>query len=679
MIQPATDVECRRLLADLLAYMSPAEKAGQLAMRVAPAADDRDGMERIADEIRKGQIGSIRDVYGQEQAAYFQEVAQNETRLGIPLLFPAETGTGIETIFPTPLAASASWDMESIAASETVIAQEAEQRGINWSLGPEIILSNDRSSPTDTCGQDPHLAAQIAASRVRGLQQADARGAFGLLASLELSGVVAAGHQSGNASGPTAALDIALTAIGDANVGAIALDSIGGERGAAVEAAFRFLKGPGGFDGIFLSELDDLARDLIASNVEGSIEGVPIELLISAIETDRIPLERVDMMVSRILRAKFRLGLLRAALSSPPPSRGKALPTPIHNREVALQLARRSLVLLRNQPRLLPLGIDSGDILLVGPAAADRSGPLAGRNGIAASILDGLEQLGVPHRYVSGLALRGDGTPIDDMIAADHMAIGMAIEAAKRAGTVVLALTPSDRGELGEANEQLLFALSAAKPNLILVTMGPRPIDPRISGKPLACILHSGHLGAMSGHAIAESLTGESAPSGKLSLDISLQNGSISLPFGHGLTYTDSALTDFSIEMGRDRAYAMAQLHNAGDREGTETVQLYIARRHVTGDERSKRMPLADFQRVRLLPGERQTLTFEIGREELGEHKEDGSFRVEAGSFDIFLGLSSERGITETIAVSEQMARAMAGQGIHPSPRTGTFGTRRSA
>lgn len=679
MIQAITDTECQRLITDLLAYMSPKEKAGQLAMRSVPLPGDRGERERLAADIRKGMIGSIKGIRDREQADYFQNIAQTESRLGIPLLFPARTGTGIDTIFPTALAASSSWDMEAIETSEAVIAQEAERRGINWAFGPEIVLSDERRAPSDSCGQDTHLAARIAAARIRGLQQTDASGAFALLSCLDLSGIIASYRQDDKRTGPTGALDITLAAITEANVGAIAIDELGGEVQHAVDTAFRFLKGPGGFDGIWLSEWDDLARDLTGSGVTGLRDGISADLLATAIDQGRISAERLDSLVARVLRAKFRLGLLRAALSSSQAPQTNDLPTPIHNREAALELARRSPVLLRNEPQLLPLGIDSGDVLLVGPAASDRSAPLAGRAGIAASIIDGLEQLGVPHRYVSGLALRDGGAGPGDMIAADNMAIGMAIEAAKRAGTVVLVLAGTDKGELEEANEQLLYALSAANPRLVLVTMGPRPIDPRISGESLPCILHAGQLGTMSGHAIAELLTGERSPSGKLSLEICTPDGSTLLPFGHGLTYADFALTEFSIELGRDTIFAIAQLHNAGNCEGTETVQLYIARRTTDGETRPRRMPLVDFQRIHLRPGERETLTFEIGREAMGSHQPDGSFRIEAGIFDAFLGLSSERGIGGEITLSEQMARTMTVQGVHPTPTIGSFGTRRRA
>ena len=664
MIQPVTEMECQRLIADLLAYMSPLEKAGQLSMRPAPEPDDREDTEQIADEIRSGRIGSVSGIPTQQQAAYFQEVAQNESRLGIPLLFPAETGTGIDTIFPTPLAASASWDLESIEASEAVIAQEAGLRGINWSSGPEIILADAGEASPNSCGQDTHLAARIAAARVRGLQRPDPRGSSSLLSSLDLSATVGANAPGEFGQRAITALQIAIMAIEDAQVGAIVLGGMSAEERRSVDAAFQFLKGPGGFEGIFRSDWDDLVHELNGSDSGGRV-GVPTDLLVSALEGGKVSPERIDAMVSRVLRAKFRLGLLRAASTVDPMQQANALPTPIHNREVALDLARRSPVLLRNEPEILPLGIDSGDILIVGPAAADRTAPLAGRTGIAASILDGFEQLGIPHRYVSGLALRREATPVTDMIAADKMAIGMSIEAAKRAGTVVLVLAPGETGELGEANEQLLYAMAAANPRMALVTLGSAPIDPRVSGKPLHCVIHSGRLGTMSGHAIAELLAGESAPSGKLPLDIRGADGTVLLPFGHGLTYADFALTGLSIDAGRDRIYATAQLRNTGDRDGVETVQLYVGRQLSEGDAGSQRRHLAGFQRVRLRPGEQETIMFEVGRKELGEHRPDGSFRVEPGIFDAFIGLGRERGMAGTIVLTDQMARAMAGQAVH--------------
>lgn len=673
-----TDTECERVVADLLAMMSPVEKAGQLALRQAPERDDRDGMDQLVRDLCAGRVGSVRGIVNREQADYLQQIALEKSRLGIPLLFPTETGTGIETIFPNPLAACASWDMDAIERAEGVIADEAHRRGFNWAFAPDVIISDHIGEMVgQSYGNDALLASRVAAARVRGLQGAGVRRDHSMLACLDLSGTVSQ-HDSVERDATTL-LAIAHAAISDAKVGSIAYDGLTEEARHAVDKAFSFLKGPGGFDGILLSEWERLAREIAGTELGGGREGVPVDALVAALKSKRIALERVDDAVSRILRAKFRSGLLSAPLTASFRHSASSLPTPVHNREVARDLARRCIILLRNDPAYLPLGIDSGDILIVGGAANDRRSPLAGRGGIAASVIDGFEQLGIPHRYVPGLALRGNGEPASGMIAADSMAIGMAREAAKRAGTVVLVLSIPPGADLGDANTQLLAGLASANPRLVLVTLGAEPVDPQISGRNLPCILHAGQLGTMSGHAIAEILTGETSPSGKLPLDIPGTDGKPSLPFGHGLTYSDFALTNLSVELGPDRAYLFADLLNTGKLEAVETVQLFIGRVSEGEDTKRRRMPLAAFRRVRLRPAERETLTFEIGREEIGEHFADGSFRVEGGTFDLFLGLSAERGMRGTLTIPANAARAMASAALHPLPDPQTLHGRRQA
>ena len=128
--------------------------------------------------------------------------------------------------------------------------------------------------------------------------------------------------------------------------------------------------------------------------------------------------------------------------------------------------------------------------------------------------------LGLAHRCVPGLALREEGESWD-LRDADNMAIGMASEAARRAGTVIVALGPFS--ELGAAQRTLLESLHAINPNIVLVTLGSRPLDPIIRGTRMPCVLHAGQLGSMSGHAIAEVLTGEFAPRGHLPLPWSMR------------------------------------------------------------------------------------------------------------------------------------------------------------
>ena len=673
------DPECERLVADLLSYMTPSEKAGQLAMAHAPSPHDPKACDVIVEDIQQGRIGCIHAVADREQAEFLQNIARDETRLGIPLLFPAHTGQGLDTILPSPLAASASWDPDAVEAAEAVIAREAQSRGINWALDPEIRLSTT-GAPVHpgSSGEDIHLAASMAVARIRGLQGSAADSDTHLLAQLDLSELIARPKDEGGDA--VKMLRLARTVIDGADVASLNISRLTERQQLEFAKALRMLAAPGSFDGIMFSQWQNIAQIIGEDDVDVTRHGIPHSALVEALATKSIDSDIVDDAVGCVLRVKFRSGLLRIAFVAPATRASNVRPTPVHNREVALALARHCPVLLRNDPALLPLSIDSGDVLLVGPAAGDRQAPMPDECGIAASVLDGIEQLGIPHRYVSGLALRENGAIPGQMIAADAMAIGMAIEATKRAGTVILVLANDESGSFGEAQEQLLGALANANPRLVVVNIGPRPVDPFLNRKPLACHLHAGKLGVMSGHAIAEILTGEVCPCGKLPVSIPTSAASPGLPFGHGLSYADFALTNLVIEPGPDRLLAFVDLRNVSERAGTQVVQLYLRRINKTdADEGETALELAAYQRLTLRGGQARTMVFDVGRKELGRYTKDGNFVVDEGTVEIFIGLSAERGISATVVLESSLARAIAHSAVHPNPQGEELGGRRQA
>ena len=265
---------------------------------------------------------------------------------------------------------------------------------------------------------------------------------------------------------------------------------------------------------------------------------------------------------------------------------------------------------------------------------------------------------------MAGLALREGQSVIDRMIHADRMAIGMAGEAARRAGIVVAVLGQgSERpGEpLGEAQTVLLETLRAANPRTVLVTLGSRPCDPDIGGEPLPCILHAGTLGTQSGHAIAEILSGQSEPSARLPYAIRTRSGEVRLPFGHGLSYGEFTLGDLSLELGADRILASARLRNIGERRGEEMLQLYL--RRLDGPDASREAVLRGFQRIRLEPGQSTQVTFELAAEALAQYDAQARFKVEAGDYEVRLGFSAARVRVGEIVLPQPVADAMNGAG----------------
>lgn len=668
---PVNAGERQRFVDDLLGYMSPLEKAGQLVLL--PRAPDP-GLTRelhadggFFDQLRAGLVGAVGGIGNRAQADALQRIAIEESRLGIPLLFAAETGSGFETVMPAPAAAAASWDLEAIEAAERTVSGEARARGINWALAPNIHLVGDSShlEYAHSTGANTYLASQIGAARVRGLQHETADVDGGLIACLSVAESSARRHKAHSSSAR-----IALEAVREAQVGSVAIDtaspSHSGER-ILPHPALDFLRRPGGYSGILLSDWAEFAAIAGQGPLSGGIYALSPQRLVQAMREDRIDAVRVDEAVRRVLAAKFDLGLFRSPFRHVPPQTLTSVPRPREAREVALDLARKSIVLLRNDPLLLPLGAESRDVLVVGATASDRDLPLGGQAGsspdTAASVIDGLEQLGVPFKYAPGLALRHDGRVGHTLIEADRMAIGMACEAARRARTVIVVLGESMQGArynaLGEAQRQLLAAIHAVNERIVLVTMGARPLNPAISGEPLACVLHAGQLGTMSGHAIASVLTGEYAPTGRLPAPVEARDGARSLPFGFGLGYGNFTFAKFALEAGAGRIHAALELRNAGELSGTETIQLYI--RRCDGPNAMDGGALRGFTRVTLRPGERAKIGFEVGAGEIGRYDDQGRFAIDAGRYEIQLGPHRSQLYGAEIDVPANLAAAMRG------------------
>ena len=647
-----TEVECERVVADLAAMMTTREKAGQLVAQAMPPTDDREAIRALEYEICEGRVGSVIGVSEWEVASRLQELAQQESRLGIPLLFPGEIGDGLDTVFPAPLTMAASWDLEAIRKAEQIKAFEARGRGLNWSLGPKVELSSGHDHPGSSSGSDIFLAAEIAAARINGLQTPDRWGDEALLACLELSQQSLRGE-----SEAYEVLRLVQAIFSKARVGSVALDPedrLGEEEYRSLVA---FLRRPGAYDGLILPLGDKISRGIAPNDRAARWDTMAFEGVMTVVQNGTLPKRGLDEAVNRLLRAKFRLGLLGVLHAPRATTSTGNCATPTLNCESALQYAKRCPILLRNSTDLLPLDIEPAGILVVGSAAQDRRIPVSG-GGIATSVIDGLERLGVPHRFVSGLALRGTADRPDTLIAADTMAISMACDAARRASTVIFVPSLASERTLGEASETLLRHLLNANPRLVLVTIGPVPIDPHVEGQPLPCVLHAGQLGTMSGHAIAELLVGEAAPVGRLPLSLPPTEEEPGLPFGHGLSYSRFELSDLRVNGSGTQITVTVTITNMSDIDGEQLVQLYL--RNPVDEQHDRMVRLAGFKRVLVPARDQAFVEIPIEASELGTYDTAGKLSVEPGRREIFVGFNSVQGVRRLIAIPEEVARTIA-------------------
>ncbi len=654
--------ECDRFVEDLLDYMTLEEKVGQLAMVTAPE-DVSDlavarGTDQFFEQLRRGRVSAIVGLTDHHRADALQRIAVEESRLGIPLLIAAPTTYGLGTTMPSPLAAMASWDATSIEHGARAVAVEACAAGINWGLDPAVSLAPAGQSPLlpVSSGSDPFLAGRIAMARVRGLQGRNLASPDSVMACLDIDAAAAGPRESSTAR------TILENIFNEADVASAARIGGTGDTGHSEASEQREQSV---FPGILLSEWAAIADMATASEWPDGFANMPIDSVMAAISASRIARTRLDGAVRRVLAAKFRLGLFREPFRKTP----RLTPSVrAEHREAALDLACKSIIMLRNEDNMLPLVGDTQDLLVVGSAAMDRHLPLAGDPGQATSVIDGLEQLGVRFKYAPGLALRqgnGAGTH-HTLIPADRMAIGMASEAARRAGTVVVVLgdgrTDIRFDTLGDAESQMIRALHNANSRMIVITMGTTPLDIDPSGITPRCILHAGGLGTMSGLAIAKVLSGAASPMGKLPYPIHKNSRRSVYSFGHGLGLGTTSVATPSFSLLADRVEATVDVRNLGDHAGYETIQLYI--RHSSDTSGAYHPPLLKgYTRIFLQPGETHRVMFVLSAAEMGQFTADGRFSVDRGWFDIRIGVSMATARGTEINLPASVAAAMAGNG----------------
>ncbi|MEM7587219.1 MAG: glycoside hydrolase family 3 N-terminal domain-containing protein, partial [Acidobacteriota bacterium] len=443
--QPATDpIEAR--VDALLAKMTLAEKVGQLNQYNAsfdvtgPRPDDEGGAGRY-ERIRSGGVGSMLNVVGAEATRKAQQLAVENSRLGIPLIFGYDVIHGYQTMFPVPLGETASWDLEAIETAARVAAVEASAAGLHWTFAPMVDIARDArwGRIMEGAGEDPYLGSQVAVARVRGFQGSD-------LSALDTVAACAkhfAAYGLAEAGRDYNTVDISddtlhnivlppFKAAVDAGVATLmnAFNEIGGTPAtASVELQRTILKGAWDFDGFVVSDwgsigelqphgvaadLRDAARLAIVAgsdlDMESDAYSRHLEDLVKAGEVD---VALIDDAVRRVLRIKFRLGLFEDPYRYSDPEREKRLVLSEAHLAAARDVARKSIVLLENENNLLPLSKTAGTIAVIGPLAADKDTPLGSWRAqaisdSAVSLLEGIRAAVGPEvtvRHAQGAAL----------------------------------------------------------------------------------------------------------------------------------------------------------------------------------------------------------------------------------------------------------------------------------
>jgi len=414
----------------LLAEMTLEEKIGQMNQYTGffdvtgPAPNDGDNKLKYED-IKHGRVGSMLNVRGAKQVREMQKLAVENSRLGIPLVFAMDVIHGHKTIFPIPLAEAASWDLDAIQLGARIAAIEASAEGIQWTFAPMIDISRDPrwGRVMEGAGEDPYLGTQIALARIRGFQGEDLSDDNTVAACAKH--FVGYGFAEGGKDyntvdvGTSTLYNILLPpfkAAAEAGVSTFmnSFNVLNGIPATGDKFLQRdILKGKWKYDGLMVSDWGSIgemiphgyAKDgkqaaLFAVEAGSDIDmesNLYLAHLKEFVESGEISIELIDDSVRRVLLLKHKLGLFEDPYKYCDEERQQKLLLHSDHLKAAFDVAKKSIVLLKNENKLLPLDKNGKRIAVIGPLADDKTSPLgnwrlAADDGSAISVIEGLEK-----------------------------------------------------------------------------------------------------------------------------------------------------------------------------------------------------------------------------------------------------------------------------------------------
>ncbi len=713
----------------LLNRMTLQEKIGQMNQYngfwevTGPAPQEGDA-EKKYEHLKHGLVGSMLNVRGAENVRAVQKIAVEESRLGIPLIIGFDIIHGYKTLSPIPLAEAASWDLKAIKRSAEVAATEASAAGINWTFAPMVDISRDPrwGRVMEGAGEDPFLGSKIAIARVKGFQGDDLSKNHTIAACAKHF----AGYGFSEAGKEYNTVDISTStlhnivfppfkAVVDADVKTFmnAFNELNGVPATGNAYLQRdILKGKWGFDGFVVSDWASIkemimwgyAKDEKEAGRLAALGGADMDMeshiyineLEQLVNEGVIDAAIIDDAVRRILTVKYELGLFDDPYKYCDTTREKEVIGCEEHHKAVLDMAKKSIVLLKNENQLLPLKKSGQHIALIGDLANDKNSVLgswriASDDHTGVSVLEGMQAYKdntLVYKKGADVAI-GDTHFVKELNinTTDKSEFEAAIQAAKQASVVVMVLGEHgfqsgegrSRAEIGlpGVQQELLEAVYKVNKNIVLVLSNGRPLTINWAAEHIPAIVETWHLGTQAGHAIAQVLYGDYNPSGKLPMTFPRSAGQIPLyynykntgrpvpndhdtdtvfwshytdedntplyPFGHGLSYTTFEYKHLKLNKTifglNEDVQVSVDITNTGILKGKEVVQLYI--RDLVASNTRPIKELKGFELVELEAGETKTITFVLNRDALGFYDNKGHFIIEPGEFQIFIGGSS--------------------------------------
>ncbi|ARJ40653.1 beta-glucosidase [Pantoea alhagi] len=729
---PMTPEARDAFVTDLLAKMTLDEKIGQL--RLISVGPDNP-KESIRDMIQKGQVGAIFNTVTRPDIRVMQDQVMQLSRLKIPLFFAYDVVHGQRTIFPIPLGLAATWDLDAVSRVGRVSAWEAADDGLNMTWAPMVDVTREPrwGRGSEGFGEDTFLTSKMGSTMVEAMQGKSPADRYSLMTSVKhfaLYGAIEGGRDYNTVDmSPQRMFQDYLPpykASLDAGSGGVmvSLNSINGMPATANSWLLKdLLRDQWKFKGITISDhgaIKELIKHGVASDPEDAVRvalkaGIDMSMgdvyysqyLPGLVKRGVVSQQEIDDAARHVLNVKYDMGLFNDPYSHLGPKGSDPTDTNAESRlhrEDAREVARKSIVLLKNRLETLPLK-KSGTIALIGPLADSQrdimgSWSAAGVAKQSVTLLQGMKNATADKAtllYAKGANIT-DHKGIQDFLNLYEQAVSVdsrtpqqmideAVATAKKADVVVVALgeaqgmahEASSRTDLTlpESQQKLLAALKTTGKPLVVVLMNGRALALVREDQQADALLETWFSGTEGGNAIADVLFGDYNPSGKLPVSFPRSVGQIPIyynhlptgrpynsakpnkytshyydavngplyPFGYGLSYTRFSVSPVKLSSStmphNGKVEASVTVTNTGKRDGATVVQLYLNDKVASISRPVKE--LRGFKRIMLKAGESQTVTFPIDVEALKFWNQQMQWVAEPGKFKVMIGLDSVR------------------------------------
>jgi len=727
------DVETR--IKELLSQMTLEEKAAQTCvMRGVEYATRRSTVqhcsveedtefdtERLAQDFGEDGIGFIHDMYSTPKAFNrIQKYFVENSRLGIPVIFTGEALHGINgtrgTIFPCPINFGATFNPELIYKVGDAIAKETRALGMQEILAPNLDVSRDPrwGRTEETFGEDTFLSCSMAEAIVKGEQKGDVGRPDSVVAEPKhycVHGIAEGGLNAGPARAGRREIESCYLPVfekaiqnGGAYSVMVSYNSIDSDPMMASSYYLKdILKDRIGLKGYARSDWGGVGRlrtihhlvstdkDAIAMAVNNGLDVQGCDYppafwkktVVELVNEGRLSIERLDDIVTRVLRVKFALGLFENPYTDE--EEYKKVVHCEEHAQLSERVAGESLVLLKNDG-VLPLKKGISSVAVIGPCSNAQK--LGGYTSVPSfeipSVYDELKkQLGdeVEVYQHDGCAIK-ESKEVQTVEGQWHLRFGddggvdsdieAAVSTAEKCD-VIIAVCGDNSLTCGEGKDrwdlalygrqrELIKRLAALKKPLVLVLENGRPVELSIENEICNAILFAWFGGEAGAKAIVEALTGKISPAGRLPVSMPRSTGAIPcyysmLPgcfderyvegkkdalfeFGFGLSYTEFEYSDLTVTKheGYD-VTVTCSVKNVGDTDGDEVVQLYVE--DIDSSVVTPRKLLKGFERISLKAGESRKVTFKLDFDSFKLMDSGYRWVVEPGRFSIMVGASS--------------------------------------